>query len=89
MDQEFFAAELGLAQARRDKLLSLVQLYKGIRRSVAAVIRSIDTRLKLDGRNHNLAEPRAQNVPKTKVEASKLVEITEAPKKVSRAGNLD
>jgi len=34
-DQEFFAAELGLAQARRDKVLSLVQLYKGIRRWVA------------------------------------------------------
>ena len=27
-DQELFAAELGLAQARRDKLLSLVQLYR-------------------------------------------------------------
>ena len=42
-DQEFFAAEMGLAQARRDKLLSLVQLYKGIRRWVA-VKSSTDTR---------------------------------------------
>jgi len=30
-DQEFFAAQLGLAQARRDELLSLVQLYKGVK----------------------------------------------------------
>jgi outer membrane protein TolC len=42
-DQELFAAELGLAQARRDKLLSLVQLYKGVRRWVA-VKSSTDTR---------------------------------------------
>ena len=31
-DQEFFAVEVSLAQAQRNKLLSLVQLYKGIRR---------------------------------------------------------
>jgi len=42
-EQEFFAADLGLAQARRDKLLSLVQLYKGIWRWVA-VKSSTDTR---------------------------------------------
>ena len=29
-DQDLFAAELSLAQARRDELLSLVQLYKAL-----------------------------------------------------------
>jgi hypothetical protein len=42
-DQELFAAVLGLAQARRDTLLSPVQLYKGVRQWVA-VKSSTDTR---------------------------------------------
>jgi outer membrane protein TolC len=29
-DQDLFTAELSLAQARRDELLSLVQLYKAL-----------------------------------------------------------
>jgi hypothetical protein len=36
-----------------------------------------------------LLNPRSQNVPKTKVERAKLVEIAGDRKKVSAAGNLD
>jgi hypothetical protein len=41
-DQELFAAELGLAQARRDKLLSLVQLYTGVSGFANALVAMAD-----------------------------------------------
>ena len=75
-------AQVGAAMADLFPKFSLTASY-GLQSVSASDWFTRGSRLLVNNsRSHNVADPRAQNVPKTKAERVKLVEITETPMKV-------